>query len=256
MSQPTSEIKVCENAGALSRKAAEILVGLIAESLLTKDFFSLVLSGGSTPRGLYSLLAEEESFHGSIDWDKIHFFWGDERHVPPDHPDSNYRMARETMLSKVPIPAENIHRFKAELPDAQEAAEEYEKELRSFFQMKPGELPRFDCVLLGMGEDGHTASLFPGTAALEERDRLAVANLVRKKNTQRLTLTAPVLNNSDLVMFLVSGSGKAEALRQVLEGERAPERLPAQLIKPVNGRLMWLTDQAAAAKLSLTRKSC
>jgi len=160
------------------------------------------------------------------------------------------------MLSKVAIPEDNIHRIRAELTDARKAAAEYEKELRSFFHLRPGGLPRFDCVLLGMGDDGHTASLFPGTAALDEQKRLAIANWVEKARTYRITLTAPTLNNSDFVLFLVSGAGKAEALRQVLEGERAPERLPAQLIKPVNGRLLWLTDQAAAAKLSLKRGSC
>ncbi len=243
------EIIICKNLEEIHRNAAEVLVGLIAKTLLTQEVFSLVLSGGSTPKGLYKLLAEDVSLQGAIDWEKVHIFWGDERHVVPKHPESNYRMAHEAMLSKVAVPEENIHRFKAELADAHEAAADYEKELQVFFGLKPGAFPRFDCVLLGMGADGHTASLFPGTEALREHKRIVVANWVEKAHTHRLTLTAPALNNSDFVLFLVSGKDKAEALRQVLEGEKEPERFPAQLIKPVDGKLVWLADKAAAAKL-------
>ena len=162
-------------------------------------------------------------------WDRIHFFWGDERHVPPDHTDSNYRMTNETMLSRVPVPHENIHRIRAESPDAGKAAEEYEQEIRGFFKLARGQLPRFDCVFLGIGPDGHTASLFPGTKALREQEQLVVSNWVDKFQSYRITMTVPVLNNSDIVIFLASGKEKAERLRTVLEGEKQTDLLPAQL---------------------------
>jgi 6-phosphogluconolactonase len=245
-----TEIRIVENIEALSLAADEILLHRVTETLRTKEFFAIALSGGSTPRSLLALLATDASFRANMPWDKIHFFWGDERHVPPDHPESNYRMANETMLSKVPVPAVNIHRIRAEEDDASKTAEEYEEELLTFFKLEAGQLPRFDCVLLGMGPDGHTASLFPGTAAVHERERLVVANWVEKFKTYRITLTAHVLNNADTIIFLISGKDKAVALQSVLEGRKQPEHLPAQLIRPKHGNLLWLVDQAAAGKLT------
>ena len=251
MESSRSEIEIAADTAALSRRAAESIVDLIAETLRSKDNFSIALSGGSTPKSLFTLLADDVSLRTRVDWDKVHFFWGDERHVPPDHPDSNFRMAYEAMLSKVPVQETNIHRIRAEEEDAGKAAEEYEKELQKFFNLKPGELPRFDCVLLGMGPDGHTASLFPGTEALHEQKRLVVANWVEKFQTHRITLTAPSINNADCIIFLVSGEEKAEVLREVLEGEKNTELFPSQLIKPDHGKLLWLVAQSAATKLTV-----
>jgi 6-phosphogluconolactonase len=246
----STELEIVSHNEVLTRKAAGAIVQQMAETLERNTTFSIALSGGSTPRALYSLLADEASFHGRVPWDKVHFFWGDERHVPPDHSDSNYRMANEAMLSKVPVPPENIHRVRAEEPDANKVAEAYELELMDFFQLEAGQPPRFDCVLLGMGPDGHTASLFPGTEALHEHNRLVAANWVEEFSSYRITMTVPVLNNADIVMFLVSGDEKAGALREVLRGDEPPERFPAKLIRPLHGKLLWLVDQAAARDLT------
>jgi 6-phosphogluconolactonase len=212
--------------------------------------FSLALSGGSTPRGLHRRLGRESSAMSRVPWTDIHFFWGDERHVPPEHPQSNFRMAQETLFASAPIPVQNIHRVHAEAPDAAVAAEKYERELISFFNLKNGQLPRLDCVLLGIGADGHTASLFPATNALKEKKRLVVANWVEKFQHHRITMTAPVLNHAAQVIFLVSGRQKAEVLKEILEGDYRPDLLPAQLIRPVHGKLLWLVDQAAGSKLT------
>jgi 6-phosphogluconolactonase len=244
------EIQVVENTAALSRKAAEMIIRLAAETLEGGDVFTITLSGGSTPKSLFTLLSTDASLRNRIPWEKIHFFWGDERHVAPDHRDSNYRIAYEVMLSRVPVPPQNIHRVPAEHPDAIQSAEEYEQELRRFFNLETGELPRFDCVLLGMGPDGHTASLFPETEALQERERLVVANWVEKFRAYRITMTVPVLNHADHVSFLVSGEEKAGILKQVLEGEKDPKRFPSQLIEPTHGKLVWIVDEAAATRLT------
>ena len=209
----------------------------------------MALSGGSTPKKMFAMLANDAALRNRMPWCRVHFFWGDERHVPPDHTDSNFRMTNEVMLSRVPVPPENIHRIRAENPDAGKAAEDYEQELREFFMLGPEQLPPFDCVFLGMGTDGHTASLFPGTKALQERKRLVVPNWVDKFQSYRITLTPPVLNNADLVIFLVSGEEKAQPLRTVLEGQKQPDRLPSQLIEPTHGKLLWLVDRAAAGLL-------
>lgn len=248
MSSDKSEIRILTDAEEIIQTAAVEFVRQTIEAVQAKGFFTVALSGGSTPKGLYSLLARDgkPGFRFQVPWNKIHFFWGDERHVPPDHPDSNYRMAHETMLSKVPVPLENVHRIKAENPDARRAAEDYERELREFFRLEAGQLPRFDMVLLGMGADGHTASLFPGTEVIHEEKRLVVALWVEKLNTYRITLTPPVLNNAARVIFLISGEEKAETLRTVLQGSYQPERFPAQIIHPTIGKLLWLIDQAAA----------
>jgi 6-phosphogluconolactonase len=240
-----AEIRILNSLADLSQSAAAEFIALAVEAVRSKGRFCVALCGGSTPRGLYALLANQPQ--RSLPWEKIYFFWGDERHVPPDHPDSNYRMAFETLLSKVPIPSENIFRVHAEEMDADTAAREYEQTLTTFFHLQPGEFPRFDLMLLGMGPDGHTASLFPRTRALHEKTRLVVANRVETLKAYRITMTLPVLNNSAYVLFLVSGRDKANVLREVLE--RRTEELPASLVCPANGRLVWMVDREAASAL-------
>jgi 6-phosphogluconolactonase len=229
----------------LSRAAASEFIRQARRAVEAEGLFSVALSGGSTPRSLYSLLANDSSLRIVVPWQKTHFFWGDERHVPPDHPDSNYRMANEAMLSKVPVPSGNIHRIRAEYPSARQAAEEYEETLKSFFRLKAGEFPRFDLILLGIGPDGHIASLFPGTEALHERKRLVVANWVGKFHAHRITMTLPVLNQAAFVLFLVSGEEKEAAFRKVIEREEGEALLPSQLVRPTHGRLLWLVDRVA-----------
>ena len=245
-----SEIVVVRDAVELSYKAAELLVRCISETLSRKERFSMALSGGSTPQTLFSLLVEDEYFKSTIPWGKIHFFWGDERHVPPQDEQSNYRMANDIMLAKAHVRTENIHRMPTEQGDAGKVAQDYEQELRQFFELAADRLPVFNFNLLGIGPDGHTASLFPETEALHENRRLVVANWVEKFQTNRITMTAPVLNNADTIVFLVSGLEKADILQQILEGEHRPDHLPAQLIRPRQGRLLWLVDQAAASRLT------
>ncbi|HWP93294.1 MAG TPA: 6-phosphogluconolactonase [Thermodesulfobacteriota bacterium] len=242
-----AEIQVLSNLQELTRRAAEEFVSQAAEAVQAKGLFTVALSGGSTPKGLYSLLADgNEGFRARVAWDKIHFFWGDERHVPPDHPESNYRMAYEALLSKVPVPPDNVHRIKAENPNAADAAKDYEEILHGFFKLGQGQKPRFDLVLLGMGPEGHTASLFPGSEAIHEESRLVAAPWVGKFKTYRITLTPPVFNNARYILFLVSGEEKAETLRSVLQGEYRPDQFPAQVIQPMNGNLVWLVDREAA----------
>jgi 6-phosphogluconolactonase len=240
------DIRIFEDPTTLFRGAAEEFVSQANAAVQSSGRFTVALSGGSTPRSLYSLLATRPS----LPWDKIYFFFGDERHVPPDDPESNYRMVRESLLSKTPVPAENVFRVPAENPDASRAAEAYEQTLRKFFSPPPGQFPRFDLVLLGMGPDGHTASLFPGIPALKEKSRWVVADWVEKFKTDRITLTLPVLNNAAVVMFLVSGQDKASVLKEVLKGKQPGEFFPSKLIKPSHGDLIWMVDQAAAAQLS------
>ncbi len=249
-------IEVHADAERLAHAAADHFVSLAREAVANNGRFAVALAGGSTPRAAYMLLAGDE-FATRVDWSLVHVFWGDERCVPPDHADSNYRMAREALLEHVPLPAENVHRIRGELEPAQAAAE-YESALRAFFSPSAedwqanGEthIARFDLILLGMGDDGHTASLFPGTAAISEHKRWVMANFVEKLHTWRITLTPAVINAAANVTFVVSGSGKAERLRQVLTGPYQPDALPAQLVNPDRGRLRWLVDKAAAALLN------
>jgi 6-phosphogluconolactonase len=232
------DIRVFANASALTEAAAQYVIA--AYKATTGPYFSLVLSGGSTPRPLYEALARSDA----IDWSRVQIYWGDERSVPPDHPDSNYRMAKEALLDVVALAPANIHRIPAEL-DPQEAAQRYEQTLRHQFSG----MPRFDLVLLGMGDDGHTASLFPETAALDETQRLVVANFVPKLDTWRISMSAPLLNRAARVAFLVAGEKKAVPLHQVLNGPRQTHHLPSQMIAPEHGELVWFVDQAAAAEL-------
>ena len=240
-----AELKIFDDVSALMRGVADEIAALAASASAERGRFTWALSGGSTPRDLYRLLASD-GYRDRMPWNAIHFFWGDERHVPPDHPDSNFHMTREAMLDAVPVPPGNVHRVPAEEPDASRAAAEYESTLRSFFGLAQGEWPRFDLILLGLGKDGHTASLFPGGDAVNERERLVVAPWVEAQQTFRVTLTPPVLNHARRSMFLVSGEEKAEALRAVLEGPREPERYPAQIVE---GNRLWMVDRSAARLL-------
>lgn len=243
-----TEIRILPDAPSLAQNAARQFSALAAAAIQARGYFSVALAGGSTPQALYRLLAGPP-FAGEVDWRRVHVFWGDERCVPPDHPDSNYGMARLALLDHVPLLPENIHRMAGE-KEPQQAAAGYEEELRAFFEARRLSSPCFDLVLLGMGEDGHTASLFPGTAAVREQERWVVAHLVAALKARRITLTPVILNQAAQTTFLVSGAGKAERLRQVLEGPAQPEQLPAQAIHPQNGRLTWLVDEAAVSGLS------
>lgn len=232
----------------LFQAAADEVIRAATEAVAQRGRFTIALSGGSTPRNMYTLIAANAS--AGLPWDRMFFFFGDERHVPPDDPESNYRMASEALLSKVPTPAANIFRIPAENPDAAAAAQAYHQTLENFFSVAPGEFPRFDLILLGLGPDGHTASLFPETAALQERSRFVVANWVEKLNTSRITLTLPVLNAARVVAFLVSGMDKAAVLHEVLEGDVPDEKYPSRLVRPTAGKLIWFVDRAAASELS------
>jgi 6-phosphogluconolactonase len=232
----------------LFQAAADEVIRAATSAIAERGRFTIALSGGSTPKSMYTLIAANAST--SLPWDRMFFFWGDERHVPPDDAESNYRMAKEALLSKVPVPAANIFRVPTENPDAAAAAEAYEQTLRKFFEVAPGEFPRFDLILLGLGPDGHTASLFPETAALQEKTRLVVANWVEKLKTSRITFTLPVLNAARCVAFLVSGMDKAAVLHEVLEGNAAAEKYPSKLVRPTEGKLIWFVDRAAASELS------
>ncbi len=246
---PEPIIRRCADAEAVSRTAAEEFVRLAREATAARGRFTVALSGGSTPRRLYQLLAEAP-FREQVDWPRVEFFWGDERSVPPDHKDSNYRTAKEALLSKLAVPPGRVHRMQAERSDRDSAAREYQEESARVFGVSPeGEPPAFDLVLLGMGPDGHTASLFPGTAALQETKRWVVANHVPQMNTDRLTMTAPILNRAAQVLFLVAGGDKAERLAEVLDGPADVERLPSQLLRGARGRVVWLVDEAAARRL-------
>ncbi len=242
----TRSIEVLATAADLFHAAAEEFVGAARTAIGAQGRFTVALSGGSTPKALYSLLA---SNYADFIWNRVFLFFGDERHVPPTDPESNYRMVEESLLTKIAIPAENVFRVPAENPDASAAAADYEAQIRRFFEIKSGEFPRFDLILLGMGPDGHTASLFPDSAALDEQSRLVVANWVAKFNTHRITFTFPVLNRAAEVMFLASGADKAEMLHQVLEEKNAPP-LPSQRVEPSDGKLLWMLDEAAASKLT------
>lgn len=239
---------------ALYRQAAAEFVRAAAKAVKERGRFAVALSGGTTPAGLYAVLAAEEELRRAVDWKRTQVFWGDERQVPPDHRDSNYRMAREVLLSKVSVPEANVHRIRGELSDAAEAALRYEEELRAALGLAANELPRFDLVLLGLGADGHTASLFPGTEALRERRRAVIANWIDTLRAWRITLTVPAINHARSVMFLVCGEDKAEAAKSVLEGPRNAKALPARLIRPESGRMLWLLDRAAGRLLEANTK--
>jgi 6-phosphogluconolactonase len=239
-----STVYVFDSPEAVARGGADRFVTDCQRAIAASGRFSVVLAGGETPKRMYELLACGE-YRSRVKWPKVHVFFGDERPVGPTHPHSNFNMAQETLLSKVY--AGGVHRLKGE-GDLAVNARDYEKELRGFF---PGAAwPKFDLILLGMGDDGHTASLFPGTQALDEKTAWVAVNKVDKLRADRLTLTPNAINSASHVMFTVVGAGKAQRLAQVLNGPREPRRLPSQLVAPVNGACDWLVDSAAAARLS------
>jgi len=244
------EIRILADGAAIAKRAAREFVQAAASAVREKNAFNVALAGGSTPKALYSLLVNDPALRSQIPWDKIHLFFGDERHVAPDHPDSNFRMATEAMISKSPLKPEQVTRIKGEYPGTQQAALEYEEALREYFKLKAGEYPRFDLVLVGMGNEGHTLSLFPGTKALHADGRIAVRNWIGKLCTERITLTAPAACNAAEIIFMVTGADKACALKSVLEGPYEPDQLPAQLLQPQNGKLLWLVDAAAGSMLT------
>ncbi|MBI5305850.1 MAG: 6-phosphogluconolactonase [Chloroflexi bacterium] len=261
------EIQIVSDRGALARNAATRFVSLARQAMDARGQFAVALSGGSTPRDLYALLATPE-ISAQVDWSRVHVFFGDERAVPPDHADSNFKMAHDALFARVPLPAENIHRIRAELaPDV--AAREYENEMRAFFSPSPAERERLgmevetpspaergrvgvgvlDLVLLGLGANGHTASLFPHARALRETERWVVAEYIAEVKMNRITLTAPVINAAATILWLVAGADKATTVREVMRGAFRPDELPAQLIRPPNASVVWLLDQAAASEL-------
>ncbi|MBN1261272.1 MAG: 6-phosphogluconolactonase [Anaerolineae bacterium] len=240
-----AEVRVFETRAALARGVVECVVRVAQTAVATQGRFTWALAGGSTPEAAYRCLAAPP-FASQIPWEKVHVFWGDERCVPPGHPDSNYRMARRALLDHVPIPSANVHRIPGERPP-QAAALAYEGELRRLFGRSA--LPRFDLILLGMGPDGHTASLFPGVAALQETQSWVVEQFVEHLDARRVTLTPPVINAATGVVFIVAGAGKAARLRDVLEGPYLPDLLPAQVVSPVSGEVRWFIDADAAAEL-------
>ncbi len=239
-----SQIQIFDTPELLAAATARRFV-MLAEKSSAEHPFSVALSGGNTPRRVYELLATDE-FKNEVNWKFVHAFFGDERSVPPDDPASNYGMALATLISRVPIPEINVHPIPG-VGDHHENARSYERELRTYFAGSAW--PRFDLVLLGIGEDGHTASLFPGTAGLAEKTAWVIANWVEQLNEFRFTLTAPAINSAAEILFLVTGGGKASRLAAVLNGPHQPNLLPAQLIKPGQGELIWMVDKAAATRL-------
>jgi 6-phosphogluconolactonase len=244
------EVIVLPDAAAITQRVASEFLKAVDEAVSQKGTFTVALAGGSTPKALYTMLADDPAIRSKIPWPKLQFFFGDERHVPPDHHDSNFNMANEALFSKGAVKLEQVTRIKGEYADTEKAALEYEQALRAYFKLQDGEYPRFDLVLLGMGEEGHCLSLFPGTKALHASPRIVVRNWVGKLYTERITLTAEAANQANRVIFLVTRSDKALALKAVLEGPYEPEQLPAQLIQPVSGNLLWLVDQAASSMLA------
>lgn len=252
MSKPT--IRILDDLQQVAAAAADEFIARAKRAITHHGRFTVALSGGSTPKTTHTILAERSAENPRlVDWSRVQILFGDERHVPPDHPDSNYRMAKETLLSKIPIPSTNIHRIRCENPEAAKAAEEYDRELIKVFQLKgENQLPRFDLIFLGMGPDGHTASLFPGTTAVHELKKRVVANWVPKFNTWRVTFTRPVINQAECVLLMVCGQDKAEALSEVM-GQGNPDVYPVKYVQPTHGELVWLVDKAAAGSQQLAK---
>ncbi|MFL5694127.1 MAG: 6-phosphogluconolactonase [Ktedonobacteraceae bacterium] len=239
-------VYVYPDTNTLSEQAAQFIVRLASESIVTRGRFSIALSGGSTPKALYGLLGSE-LYRDQIDWSKVDIFWSDERCVPPDSVDCNYHMAWEVLLSRVPLSPQQVHRMPADQPDHDTAAQAYTQELRQSFGTDG--IPHFDLIQLGMGPEGHTASLFPHQASLQEQQRLVMYVTVPKPPPPRLTFTPPILNAARQVLFLVTGAEKADAVQAVLEGDYNPDEYPAQIVRPPSGEVVWMLDEAAAGKL-------
>jgi 6-phosphogluconolactonase len=243
-------MRVFRDSAELAAACATLFAQMARRCVSENGEFTVALSGGTTPREIHRRIAAGDQAESErLPWDKIHVFFGDERCVPPDSPESNFRMAQETLFSQVPIPPANIHRMKGELEPGSAAAE-YEAELRRKFKLGSQGLPRFDLLLLGVGPDGHTASLFPGTAALTEQQRLAVANYVPHLDAWRLTLTFPVLNHAACVLFLTTGEEKAPVVRAVFRPSPGAAMCPARLVQPKSGWLRWFLDEAAASQMA------
>jgi 6-phosphogluconolactonase len=240
------QVVIYPDTNTLSHEAAQYIVRLANEAIVSHGRFSIALSGGSTPRVLYGLLGDEP-YRSQINWSQVEIFWSDERCVPPDSSDSNYQLAQEVLLSKVPIPASQIHRMPADKPDHDAASLEYTQEMQRVFGTDG--IPSFDLLQLGMGPEGHTASLFPHQPSLHEQQRLVMPVNVPKPPPPRLTFTPPLLNAAKHVLFLVTGADKAEAVQAVLEGGYQPEEYPAQIVRPPHGDVTWMLDTAAAGKL-------
>jgi 6-phosphogluconolactonase len=244
----STTIRILPDKEAIFRASADEFVRLAKAAIAAGRHFTVALSGGSTPRGLYELLTTPE-YKPQVDWTKVEFFWSDERSVPPDNKDSNYHMAREAMLSKLALSEKQVHRLEAERSDRDQAAREYQNEIAGICGVSPdGPPPAFDLILLGMGPCGHTASLFPHSTALKETKRWVVVNHVAKFNTDRVTFTTPLINRGAVVLFMAAGADKAAALYEVLEGPPNSDEYPSQLIRPA-GQLIWLIDKSAAANL-------
>ncbi|MFN8474656.1 MAG: 6-phosphogluconolactonase [Anaerolineae bacterium] len=241
-----AQLRVFLDKQSLVNGAAEFIVERAEQAVAERGRFVIALSGGGTPKPIYARLAADD-LKERVAWDKVHVWFGDERCVPPDDTRSNFRMVREALLDHVPLPPANVHRVKGEMDPAQ-AALMYEQEMQAFF--RTAAFPAFDLILLGMGDNGHTASLFPGTAVLRERERWAVAQYVEVMTTWRVTFTAPLINAARSLAFLVEGEGKAQMLWNVLEGPYQPDVWPAQMIRPSSGELLWLVDAAVAAKVA------
>jgi 6-phosphogluconolactonase len=241
------QIIILDTAEDLFVRAAEEIAHVAGEAICMHGEFNLCLTGGTTPERTYDLLASR--FELSVDWKEVQFYWGDERCVPPDHPASNYAMAYRSILSKLNIKPSNIHRIRGEDKPA-DAARKYEEELRKYMHPPEGEFPRFDLMLLGLGDNCHMLSLFPGIPEIHEMHRWVVPVEVEDKIRHRVTMTAPVMNNSARIMFLVSGANKAAAVKRVLEGNDDPERVPAHLVAPKDGVVTWMMDKPAASLLS------
>lgn len=252
MSSTKSDIQIllCENYDTLCDTAAQTLSSLAEKAIDERGQFAMSLSGSYTPKGLYLLMASA-GYQELFDWHKMHFFWGDERWVPPDDPKSNYRMVAEALLTKIDIPMENIHPVKTREKNCQTSAALYEKELISFFGLKQGEIPRLDVALLGLGQDGHVASLFPRDPAIEETKRLVIGVSPEQTVEERVTVTLPVINEARCVIFLISGTEKARALYNVMEGEG--EVVPAMKVSPRKGSLLWIADKQAASLLKIKK---
>ena len=242
-------VRVYPDPDGVARAAAQEFVEAARRSIAGRGAFHAALSGGSTPRALYRLLGSEE-FRASVDWARVHLYWVDERCVPPDHPESNFGMAQGEMLAKISIPAENVHRMPADRPDLEQAAQEYEQILKRNLPLAPQGFPRFDLIFLGMGADGHTASLFPSAEGTGETLRWVITPLIEKFHARRMTLTLPVLNAAHQVIFLVTGAEKFDALHAVVGGTGNPP-LPAQLVTVPNGERLFLVDDAAAGRLNV-----
>ncbi|HET6674528.1 MAG TPA: 6-phosphogluconolactonase [Nitrospiraceae bacterium] len=247
-----AEIHILEDSRELAAEAADLFLWLAEQAIAARGRYVVALSGGSTPKSVYSTLASSHA--GRLDWSKVFFFFGDERCVPPTHSDSNFQMAQTSLFLPLKVPEVRIFRMKGEL-EPEIAAHEYEATMRRTLEISAQEWPRYDLVLLGLGPDGHTASLFPGTAALKERDKWVTPGLAPNGVRQRLTITLDVINHADMVLFLVSGTGKARIVREVLEpSSSGVQAYPASLVRPSHGRLLWFLDSEAASELTTSKQ--